>query len=44
MYRVVEVRGVYDHSKTMFVGPRPVTDSITGTAKSGFLIVVPLIL
>ena len=35
VYRVVEVRGYFDHKQTQFVGPRPVTAPQTGSGRSG---------
>jgi len=41
VYRVVEVRGVFDHRKEMHVGPRPGSDS-SGETHPGYLVVTPL--
>jgi hypothetical protein len=41
IYRTVEVRGVFDHKREMFVGPRPGTDD-TGATNAGYLVVTPL--
>lgn len=40
-YRIVEVRGVFDHRREMHVGPRPGSDS-SGETHPGFLVVTPL--
>ncbi|KAL4420297.1 hypothetical protein ABPG77_001387 [Micractinium sp. CCAP 211/92] len=39
-YRRVVVEGVFDHSRSQFVGPR--TRTIAGSAKQGYLLVTPL--
>mmetsp|Transcript_52141 Transcript_52141/g.113734 ORF Transcript_52141/g.113734 Transcript_52141/m.113734 type:complete len:462 (-) Transcript_52141:60-1445(-) len=41
VYRVVEVRGVFDHDQEMHVGPRPGSDE-TGETTPGVLVVTPL--
>eukprot|EP00435_Cladocopium_sp_Y103_P068616 s173_g31.t2 len=41
VYRVVEVRGVFDHDQEMHVGPRPGSDE-TGENTPGVLVVTPL--
>lgn len=41
IYRVVEVRGVFDHSNEMHVGPRPGADE-SGETTPGVLVVTPL--
>jgi len=41
IYRMVEVRGVFDHRKEMHIGPRPGTDE-DGNTVSGYLCVTPL--
>jgi len=41
IYRVVEVRGVFDHNREMFVGPRPGTDA-DGETSPGYVVVTPL--
>merc|ERR1712151_335987 len=41
IYRVVEIRGVFDHSKEMFVGPRPGADD-TGATNAGYMVITPL--
>jgi len=41
VYRVVEVRGVFDHDQEMHVGPRPGSDE-TGESTPGVLVVTPL--
>jgi len=41
IYRVVEVRGVFDHENEMHVGPRPGTDE-SGETTPGVLVVTPL--
>lgn len=41
VYRIVDVRGVFDHTREMNVGPRPGTDG-EGSTKSGYLAVTPL--
>lgn len=41
VYRLVEVRGVFDHRKEMLIGPRPGSDD-SGTTVSGYLVVTPL--
>jgi len=41
LYRVVEVRGVFDHRREMYVGPRIGTD-VNGESVPGFLVVTPL--
>lgn len=40
-YRVVEVRGVFDHDREMHVGPRPGADE-SGETVPGVLVVTPL--
>jgi len=40
--RVVDVRGVFDHSREMRVGPRPGADEETGDTVAGYNIVTPL--
>lgn len=42
IYRVVEVRGVFDHRREMRVGPRPGTDDETGDTQAGYNIITPL--
>lgn len=42
-YRVVELRGVFDHRNEMKVGPRPGTDD-SGETTPGYLMVTPLYL
>lgn len=42
VYRVVDVRGVFDHRREMRVGPRPGTDENTGDTQPGYQIVTPL--
>eukprot|EP00930_Biecheleria_cincta_P002378 TRINITY_DN103386_c0_g1_i1.p1 TRINITY_DN103386_c0_g1~~TRINITY_DN103386_c0_g1_i1.p1 ORF type:complete len:498 (+),score=88.92 TRINITY_DN103386_c0_g1_i1:31-1524(+) len=41
VYRVVEVRGVFDHDREMHVGPRPGADE-SGETVPGVLVVTPL--
>eukprot|EP00747_Dinoflagellata_sp_TGD_P168870 gnl/TRDRNA2_/TRDRNA2_196305_c0_seq1.p1 gnl/TRDRNA2_/TRDRNA2_196305_c0~~gnl/TRDRNA2_/TRDRNA2_196305_c0_seq1.p1 ORF type:complete len:480 (+),score=68.75 gnl/TRDRNA2_/TRDRNA2_196305_c0_seq1:110-1549(+) len=41
VYRIVDVRGVFDYRREMLVGPRPGSDE-TGETKPGFLSVTPL--
>ncbi|CAE7358771.1 shy1 [Symbiodinium natans] len=41
IYRVVEVRGVFDHTNEMHVGPRPGSDE-SGETTPGVLVVTPL--
>lgn len=41
VYRIVEVRGVLDHTKEMHVGPRPGSDD-SGDTHPGYLVVTPL--
>lgn len=41
VYRVVEVRGVFDHDQEMHVGPRPGMDD-SGETTAGVLVVTPL--
>ncbi|CAE7261706.1 surf1, partial [Symbiodinium sp. CCMP2592] len=41
IYRVVEVRGVFDHNNEMHVGPRPGADE-SGETTPGVLVVTPL--
>lgn len=41
IYRIVEVRGVFDHSREMHVGPRPGADD-SGETVPGALVVTPL--
>lgn len=41
IYRVVEVRGVFDHGNEMHVGPRPGADE-SGETTPGVLVVTPL--
>lgn len=41
IYRVVEVRGVFDHHREMLVGPRPGTDD-AGETRPGYNVVTPL--
>lgn len=43
VYRIVDVRGVYNHRREMLVGPRPGTDD-SGNTTPGFLVVTPLTL
>lgn len=43
MYRVVEIRGVFDHEREMLVGPRPGT-TLEGETCCGYLVVTPLCL
>mmetsp|Transcript_69280 Transcript_69280/g.130638 ORF Transcript_69280/g.130638 Transcript_69280/m.130638 type:complete len:491 (-) Transcript_69280:165-1637(-) len=42
IYRIVDVRGVFDHRREMRVGPRPGTDDNTGDTQPGYNIVTPL--
>jgi cytochrome oxidase assembly protein ShyY1 len=42
LYRVVQVRGVFDHQREMRVGPRPGLDDDSGETQSGYNIVTPL--
>lgn len=42
VYRIVDVRGVFDHRREMKVGPRPGTDDNTGDSQPGYLCVTPL--
>lgn len=41
VYRMVEVRGIYDHTKEMWVGPRPGSNEL-GESVPGYNIVTPL--
>jgi len=41
VYRVVDVRGVFDHTREMHIGPRPGTDE-DGATVAGYLCVTPL--
>jgi len=41
VYRMVEVRGVFDHRREMHIGPRPGGDA-DGSTSSGYLCVTPL--
>eukprot|EP00746_Dinoflagellata_sp_MGD_P003274 gnl/MRDRNA2_/MRDRNA2_106364_c0_seq1.p1 gnl/MRDRNA2_/MRDRNA2_106364_c0~~gnl/MRDRNA2_/MRDRNA2_106364_c0_seq1.p1 ORF type:complete len:451 (-),score=48.94 gnl/MRDRNA2_/MRDRNA2_106364_c0_seq1:14-1366(-) len=42
-YRIIELRGVFDHRNEMKVGPRPGTDD-SGETNPGYLMVTPLYL
>jgi cytochrome oxidase assembly protein ShyY1 len=42
VYRIVDVRGVFDHRREMRVGPRPGMDEETGNTQPGYNIVTPL--
>lgn len=42
LYRVVDVRGVFEHHKEMRVGPRPGIDDESGETQVGYNIVTPL--
>lgn len=42
MYRVIDVRGVFDHRREMRVGPRPGTNEEDGDTQPGYNIVTPL--
>jgi cytochrome oxidase assembly protein ShyY1 len=41
VYRLVELRGVFDHRREMLVGPRPGSDE-DGQTKAGYMVVTPL--
>jgi len=42
IYRVIDVRGVFDHRREMRVGPRPGLDQETGDTQAGYNIITPL--
>ncbi|CAD7952881.1 unnamed protein product [Amoebophrya sp. A25] len=43
-YRVIQTRGVFDHKRELFVGPRVQADRTGNACSNGYLVVTPLLL